>query len=72
MAREQLFSFKYDGDTIWVYTAESSSDVYYCINNGSSKSAGIQYNANNGSYKRKSGTTLLAKDATSYIRGLLQ
>lgn len=71
MAREQLFDFKYDGDTIWVYTGESSSDVYYCINNGSSKSAGIKYNSEKGYYVRKSGATLLSRDAQSYIRSLL-
>jgi hypothetical protein len=71
MAREQLFDFKYDGDTIWVYTGENSSDVYYCINNGSSKSAGIKYNSDKGYYVRKSGATLLSKDAQSYIRSLL-
>ncbi len=71
MAREQLFNFKYDGNTIWVYTGESSSDVYYSINNGSSKSAGIRYNSEKGYFVRVSGGTLLFKDAQAFIRNLL-
>lgn len=72
MAREQLFNFKYDGDTIWVYTGDSSSQVYYSINNGDSKNAGIRYNANEGYFVRTSGKTLLFKDAQAFIRNLLQ
>jgi hypothetical protein len=72
MAREQLLNFKYDGDTIWVFTGESTKDVYYCINNGNSKSAGIKYNSDGGYFVRASGKTLPFKDAQAYIRNLLQ
>lgn len=72
MARQQLFNFKYDGDTIYVFTAESSSDVYYSINNGSSHSAGIRYRAEQGNFIRTSGKTLKFSEAESFIRDLLR
>lgn len=71
MAREQLFDFKHDGNTIWVFTGESSSDVYYQVNQGVSRSAGLKYRADKGYFVRSSGSILLFKDAQSYIRGLL-
>jgi hypothetical protein len=72
MARKQLFSFKYDGDTIYVDTAESSSDVYYRRNdNGTRYGAGIKYNADKGWFVRTSGTILKFADAEGYIRDLL-
>jgi hypothetical protein len=71
MAREDLFDFKYDGNTIWVYTGESSADVYYSINNGPSKSTGMRYNEASGNYKSGSGATLTHAEAKSRIRGLL-
>jgi hypothetical protein len=71
MARQQLFNFKHDGKKIWVYTGESTSDVYYCIGSGDSKSAGIKFNSDKGYFVRKSGASLMFRDAQQYIRELL-
>jgi len=68
MARSQLFEFKYDGDTVRVYTGESSSDVYYSINGGSSKSTGMRWNEASGNFKSGSGGILSNEEAKSRIR----
>lgn len=71
MARSQLFEFKYDGDTVRVFTAESSSDVYYSINGGSSKSAGMRWNESTGYFKSVSGSLLSHDEAKAKIRMLM-
>ena len=68
MARQQLFEFMHDGNRINVYTGESSSDVYYSINGGSSKGAGIRFNESQGNFKSGSGSTLTHDEAKSRIR----
>jgi hypothetical protein len=71
MARTQLAEFKYDGKTVKVFTAESSADVYYSVNNGSNQSAGIRWNESRGDYKSGSGGILSNAEAISKIRSLL-
>jgi hypothetical protein len=71
MARQQLFEFKYDGDTVRVFTGESSSDVYYSVNAGTSKSSGMRYNDESGNFKSGSGGLLSNEEAKSKIRSLL-
>lgn len=71
MARTQLFDFKYDGKTVKVYTGESSSDVYYSVNNGSSKSAGFRWNEARGDFKSGSGSMMSNEDAKARIRNQL-
>ena len=71
MARTQLFEFKHDSKTIRAYTGESSADVYYSVNGGSSHSAGIRWNEANGNFKSGSGAILSNEEARARIRGLL-
>lgn len=68
MARSQLFEFKYDGATVNVYTGDSSSEVYYSVNGGASKSAGMRWNESSGNFKSGSGATLSNEEARSRIR----
>ena len=68
MARQQLFEFMHDGNRINVYTGESSSDVYYSVNGGSSRGAGIRFNESQGNFKSGSGGTLSHDEAKSRIR----
>lgn len=71
MARTQLMEFKHDNKTVKVYTGESSSDVYYSVNGGSSKSAGIRWNEARGDYKSGSGSIVSTEEAKSRIRSLI-
>ena len=71
MARTQLFEFKYDNKTVKVYTGESSADVYYSVNNGSSNSAGFRWNEASGNFKSGSRGIMSNADAQSRIRSLL-
>jgi hypothetical protein len=71
MARTQLFEFKHDNKTVKVYTGESSSDVYYSVNNGTSKSAGFRWNESRGDFKSGDGSILPNDEAKSRIRGFL-
>lgn len=71
MARTQLFEFKHDNKTVKVYTGESSADVYYSINSGNSKSAGIRWNESRGDFKSGSGGIMTNADAQTKIRSLL-
>lgn len=68
MARTQLMEFKHDNKTVKVYTGESSSDVYYSVNGGSSRSAGIRWNEARGDYKSGSGSIISNDEAKSRIR----
>lgn len=68
MARSQLFEFKYDGATVNVYTGDSSSDVYYSINSGASRSTGMRWNELSGNFKSGSGAILSNEEAKSRIR----
>jgi hypothetical protein len=71
MARTQLFEFKHDNKTVRVYTGESSADVYYSVNNGSSKSAGIRWNESRGDFKSGSGSIMSNDEAKARIRAML-
>ena len=68
MARTQLMEFKHDNKTVRVYTGESSKDVYYSVDGGGSKSAGIRWNEERGDYKSGSGSLLSNDNAKSVIR----
>jgi hypothetical protein len=68
MARKQLFDFMHDGKRINVYTGESSSDVYFSVNGGSSRGTGIRHNESLGNFKSGSGSTLSHDEAKSRIR----
>ncbi len=71
MAREQLFDFKHDNKTIKVFTGDRSIDVYYSINGGSTKSAGLRYNEARGNFTSGSGSSVTWDKAKSYIRAKL-
>jgi len=71
MARENLMEFKHNGRTIKVYTGESSSDVYYSNNGGSSTSTGLSFNSNLGKFTATSGSSLTFEEAKGYIRARL-
>ena len=71
MAREQLFNFVHDREKIFVFTGESSSDVYYQKGNGSTRSTGLKWNSETGNFKTASGATMKFKDATAHVRSLL-
>ena len=71
MARTQLFEFKHDNKTVKVYTGESSSDVYYSVNNGNSNSAGFRWNEARGDFKSGSGSIMSNEEAKSRIRNNL-
>ena len=69
MARVQIMEFKQDGDTIRVFTGEKSADVYYSINNGSSKSTGLRWNEDKGNFKSGSGGIVDFDSGKTIIRG---
>lgn len=71
MARTQLFEFKHDNETIKVYTGESSADVYYSVNNGTSHSAGFRWNESRGDFKSGSGSIMSNEQAKAKIRNFL-
>lgn len=71
MARTQLFEFRHDNKTVKVYTGESSPDVYFSVNNGSSRSAGFRWNEARGDFKSGSGSIMSNDDAKSKIRNQL-
>jgi hypothetical protein len=71
MARTQLDEFKYDGKTVKVYTAESSPDVFYSVNGGTSHSAGFRWNEARGDYKSGSGSIMSNDEAKTRIRRML-
>lgn len=71
MSRKQLFDFRHDNKNVTVYTGESSADVYYSVNGGSSKSAGIRWNEARGDFKSGSGSILSHDEAKSRIRSFL-
>ncbi len=71
MARLQLFEFMHDGKKIKVFTGDSSSDVFYSINNGSSKSAGVRWNEARGNFTSTSGSSLSHDEAKARVRGFL-
>lgn len=71
MARTQLFTFRHDNKEVKVYTGESSADVYYSVAGGSSKSAGIRWNADRGDFKSGSGQLLSNAEAQARVRALL-
>ena len=71
MSRIQLFEFKHDNKTVKVYTGESSADVYYSVNGGSSRSAGIRWVEARGDFKSGSGVIMSNDDARNRIRGML-
>ena len=68
MAKIQILEFKHDGNTIRVFTGESSADVYYSINGGSSHSAGLRWNDEKGNFKSGSGSIVDFDSGKSLIR----
>jgi len=71
MASESLFEFKHDYKTIKVFTGETSADVYYSKNGGSTISAGLRFNEKSGNFTSGSGSSLSWDKAKCYIRNRL-
>ncbi|MFI3222670.1 MAG: hypothetical protein QX191_06505 [Methylococcaceae bacterium] len=67
MARKKLFEFRKDGKKVEVFTGDGVLDVYYKINDGSSKSAGLRYNPDTGNFKTLSGSVVKFDDAQIWI-----
>ena len=66
--KEDLFEFKKDGKTVKVYKGKGTSDVYYKVNDGSSTSAGLKYNGDQGNFKSGSGSSLTWEKAKELVR----
>lgn len=71
MAEKQLFDFRHNGDKINVFTGNGTSDVYYRKNGGSTRSAGMRYKSDRGTFATSGGKTLNWSEAESHVRGLL-
>jgi hypothetical protein len=67
MARKKLFEFRKDGKKVEVFTGDGVLDVYYKINDGSSKSAGLRYNPDTGNFKTPSGSVIKFDDAQAWV-----
>ncbi len=67
MARKKLFDFKKDGKKVEVFTGDRTLDVYFKVNDGSSKSSGLRYNPDTGNFKSSSGSIVKFDDAQTWI-----
>ncbi|ASF47843.1 hypothetical protein [Methylovulum psychrotolerans] len=67
MARKKLFEFRKDGKKVEVFTGDGTLDVYFKVNDGSSKASGLRYNPDTGNFKSPSGAVVKFDDAQAWV-----